>query len=220
MAISYTKQMFIQRIIQHIANGFPNDNFSTSDNEVLLYIDQALAFNLVGRVWADAKIEGNIAVPEAYLTTYLLPILQQDNITKEWFTTLPQPPVNLPLGYSIDRGYFANTVNGVGKEIYFIKAKRVGYRTNMPLPFGVRAWIEGSTIRLMVSDGSPLLNQNLYVRMASTRTSNITDIMNLPDDAIEGIFTNVVAKLMQRMQIPKDVIKDDLSVGATNITNK
>lgn len=220
MAIPYTKEMLSQRIMQHIANGFPNDSFSASTNEVILYIDQALAYTIVGQVWNNAKVEGNIVMPESYLTTYLLPALAQDNFTKEWYTTLPQPPLSLPLGYSLDLAYFANTTYGKGIQINLIRAKRVALRKNLPRQFGVDGWVEGSKFILEASDGSSLLNNNLYVRMAKSRTDDITEVMNMPDDAIELIFNNVVAKLMQRMQIPKDVIADDLPIGATNVTNK
>jgi hypothetical protein len=205
--------MFIQRIRKHVANGFPNDEFSTSENEILLYIDQALAFNLIGQTYNNSKVEGSIAVPDAYLVTYALPALTQDNITKEWTTTLPQPPVSLPLGYSLDRCYFADSVNGIGTEVALIKPKRVAYRNNMPRPLGVNARIEGNTIFLDASNGSSLLNKNLYVRMASTRTANVDDVMNVPDDAIDAIFNSVVDKLTKRYSEPKDVIKDELGAG-------
>lgn len=211
--ITYTKQMLIQRIRQHMANDFPSEEFSATENEVLLYVDQALAYNLIGQVYNAAKVEGNICVPEGYLTTYLLPALQQDNVTNYWFTTLPQPPISLPLGYSIDDAYFANSSDGKGTMVFFIKQKRVSYRGNMPMPFGVRAWVEGSKITLAASDGSSLLGQNLYVRMTNTRTSSVSDVMNLPDDAIEMIFMNVVGKLKDRLQVPQDIIADDLAAG-------
>lgn len=218
MAIVYSKKMLIQRIRQHMADDFPNSEFGASENEVLLYIDQALAYSLVGQAYANAKIEGALCVPEAYLITYLLPAVQFDNVTKEWYSTLPQPPVSLPLGYSIDRIYFANEVDGVGNNVFMIKAKRVAYRDNMPKPWGVSAWVEGNQIKLKANNGTSLLGNPLYVRMASTRTSNVNDVMALPDDVIESIFTNVVAKLKDRMAIPKDVIKDDVPSGATNQT--
>ena len=211
--IPYTKKLLIQRIRQHFVNDFPNSDISVSENETLLYIDQALAFNLVGQVYAQAKVEGNIAMPEAYLTTYLLPALQQDNVTKEWYSMLPQPPISLPLGYSIDMGYFANKVNGKGRNVFFIKAKRAAYRNNMPRPMGVNARIEGSKIILDASDGTSLLGENFYIRMASTRTDDVNATLGIPDDAIEGIFSNVVAKLKDRLQLPKDVIQDDISAG-------
>ncbi len=205
--------MLSQRIMQHIANGFPNDSFSASTNEVILYIDEAIASTIVGQTYANAKVEGVLVMNEAWLITYLMAALQQDNITKNWFSTLPQPPLGLPLGYSIPNVYFANSVNGKGKAVLPIKNKRVSYRENMPMPFGIRYWVEGSAIWLAASDGTSLLNQPLYVQMPSSRTANITDVMAMPDDAIEAVFNNVVAKLTQRMQLPKDIIADNLPSG-------
>ncbi len=147
------------------------------------------------------------------MTTYLLPALQQDTVTKNWYSTLPQPPVSLPLGYSIDEGYFANSLNGKGIQIFWIKQKRVAFRGNMPKPFGVLGWVEGSKIWLEATDGGSLLNQNFYVRMAATRTEDLDATMALPDDAIEQIFNQVVMKLKDRMQLPKDIIQDDISAG-------
>lgn len=211
--ITYSKAQLIERIKKHINNDFPSSEFNTTDNEILLYIDQALAFGLIGQVFSMAKVEGNLATPEAYLTTYSLPSLSQDNITKDWYSTLPQPPISLPLGVSITHAYFANSTYGKGRSIFLIKGHRVAYREDMPMPFGVRAWIEGSKIWLAASDGSSLLNETCYVTMTNTRTSSLSDTMSLPDDAIEQIFSNVVSKLKDRINMPQDIIQDDISAG-------
>jgi hypothetical protein len=213
MAIAYTYRQLVERIRRHIANEFPDSSFSVSENETQLYIEQALAATIVGQVYAGAKVEGNLVMPEAYLTTYLLPALTQDSVTREWTTTLPQPPLSLPLGYSIDNGYFANSVNGRGKQVAFVKAKSVSYRDDMPYPNRVMAWVEGVTVKLKVPDGSSLLNENFYVRMASSRISGLTDTMTIPGDAIEPIFNNVVQKIINRLQLPKDIIQDDIGAG-------
>lgn len=211
--------MLIQRIRKHISNGYANDDFSTSDREIMLYIDEALAFNAVGQIYNGAKVLGSLEVPEGYLTRYALAALVQDQITGEWYTTLPQPPVSLPLGYSITRCYFANAQNGVSQEILPIKAKRVPYRNNLPRPAGAEYKISnGSTIFITANDGSPLYGVPVYVEMLNTRTSSMTDVLNLPDDAIEGIFINVTQKLKDRYGMPKDIIKDD--IGAGNTTQK
>lgn len=207
--------MLIQRIRKHVSNGYANDDFSTSDKEIMLYIDEALAFNAIGQVYAGAKVLGTIDVPEGYLTTYQLSALIQDQTTGAWYATLPQPPVSLPLGYSITRAYFANAGNGVSQDILPIKAKRAAYRNNMPRPAGAEYRVNGSKIYITANDGSPLYNQPVYVEMLNTRTSNINETLNLPDDAIEGIFNNVVQKLTQRYGMPKDVIKDDIGAGIT-----
>lgn len=217
--VEYTKKMLIQRIRKHISNGYANDDFSTSDKELMLYIDQALAFNAVGQVYAGAKVMGTIDVPEGYLTTYSLSALVQDPVTSAWYATLPQPPVSLPLGYSITRAYFASTSFGVSQDILPIKAKRAAYRNNMPRPAGAEYRIvNGSQIHITANDGTALNGLPVYVEMLNTRTSTMSETLNLPDDAIEGIFNNVIQKLTQRYGNPKDIIKDD--IGAGNTTQK
>lgn len=218
--VPYTKLQLIQRVKQHIANGFPDAAFTSTNNEVLLYIDQAIAFTVVGQAYAGAKVEGNLVMPEAWLTTYSLPALTFNNITRDWSTILPQPPLSLPLGYSITRGFFASSAYGTGTDIIWIKSKRVARREYMPRQFGVYGRVEGSILFLEASDGGSLLGNTFYVTMAKSRTDSISETLNMPDDAIEAVFQNVVAKLIQRMQLPKDIIQDDLPVGATNITNK
>ena len=81
----------------------------------------------------------------------------------------------------------------------------------MPLPYGARYWVTGSKIWLASNDGGSLLSYTVYVEMIKTRTESLTETMNLPDDAIENIFNNVVGKLIQRMQLPKDVVAEKLT---------
>lgn len=211
--IPYTKQQLIQRLRQHIVNDFPSADLNVTERETLLYIDQALAFGMVGQVYAGAKVEGNLVMPEAWLTTYTLPTLTQDTITGEWYTTLPQPPVSLPLGYSITDIYPVQAGMGKGKSFMPVKSKRTTYRDNMPKPLGGLYKILGSKIILSVSDGSSLYGVTFYAEMAKTRTESLSETLNMPDDAIEVIFNNVIAKLKDRLQLPQDVIQDDISPG-------
>src|ERR1700749_596197 len=110
--IIYNKLQFIQRVQNHMRNGWPGSDATLTDNIVLLYIDQALAYTVVGQVYANAKVEGTLVTPEGWLTTYNLTNIQQDSNTGDWYVTLPQPPVSLPLGYSITNAYFAQTAYG------------------------------------------------------------------------------------------------------------
>lgn len=216
MAVPYNRKQLIQRIVKHMANGFPNDSFATTTNEVMLYIDQAIAYGLVGQVWMQAKVTGVMEMPEAYLVTLQLPPLQEDPNTGYWFTTLPQPPVSLPLGYSINRIYTAGPGSRQNQDFFMIKANRVGRRTNMPMPGGIRSWIDYSNATVVycaASDNQPLLGVPVFVQMPTNRTSDITLPMNLPDDAIESIFNSVVGQLTKRYQEPKDVVNDDLPAG-------
>lgn len=213
MALSYSWRQLINQIERHVNDGFSSSDWKVSQNEILLQIEQSLAFALVGSMYAMAKVEGNLSTPEGVLTTYSLPALAQDNITQEWFTTLPQPPLSLPLGYSITDGYFADSVHGKGEPIIFIKAKRVVYRNVLPKQYGVNAHVKGSKIILEAYDGANLYGKTLYVTMAGTRITDLDAVLNVPDDMISTIFTAVTTKLLQRAQVPKDIIQDDISQG-------
>ena len=212
--IPYTKKMFLQRVRKHVSDTrLISDSFSASDKEILLYIDSALAVTMVGQVYNNAKIEGNIAVPEAYLTTYSLLSPVSDPDTGYWFSSLPQPPVSLPLGYSINRVYFTDPQFGVSQDAIPIKAKRLSYRMNLPMPTGVRYWVENKLLWMAASNNQSLANMNLKVQMIKTRTDDISEDMALPDDAIQGIFDKVVQTLVQRYGFPQDVIQDNLPAG-------
>jgi hypothetical protein len=216
MAIPYTRQQLIQRIRKHLNNGFPNDAYATSTNEISLYIDQANAFGLVGMVWMGAKVTGYMEMPEGYLATLQLPALQQDANSGDWFTALPQPPVSLPLGYSIVRVYSTAPNSQGNQDFFMIKANRVGRRTNMPMPGGIRCWVDytnATILRCAASDNQPLQGIPVFVQMPITRAPDITLPMNLPDDAIDSIFTQVTGWLTKRYQSPKDIINDDLPAG-------
>lgn len=214
MATPHTKKMLVERLQIHMANNFPTSESSFTNAQVLLYIDAALAFNLVGQVWQNAKLEGNIDVPEGYLSTFSLTGVTQNQSTGVWEVPLPQTPVSLALGYSVTEVYFADSAYGKSQTVFPIENKRVAIRSFMPMPTGVRYWVEGKTLCLQASNGASLYNQNLYVRMPKTRTVDINEELLIPDDAIQMIFDTVVKSLVQRLQFPQEVINDGLPAGA------
>lgn len=207
MAITYSKKMLIERIKRHMADGFPNDEFTMTDNEILLYIDSALAALLVGNVYGLAKVTGAIATPEAYIVTTELDALIQDNVTGEWYATLPQTPISLPLGYSITNVYFGT------EPVLPIKTQRVAFRDFMPKPIGSSYRVKGNNIYVKAKDNSALAPYTLYVDMVSTRTSDVNESMNVPDDIIQSVFDTVVERCIKRLAMPKDIVKDYLGAG-------
>lgn len=217
MALPYSRQQLIQRIRKHVNDGFINDDFSISDREITLYINDAIAFGLVGNMYAGAKVTGALEVPEGYLVTYLLPAVSKDRVSGNWKSTLPQPPLSLPLGHSITRVYFDVGDGSISYDCYPIKTKRTPYRIYMPMQPGIRYWAENSTLWLAAADGTSLYGYPLYVQMPSARSSDMTSPLNLPDDAVNAVFDMVVNKIKQRQSMPRDIISDDLPAGANNV---
>jgi hypothetical protein len=205
--------MLVERLRRHFSNGFPSSESSISENEMLLYIDEAVPFVMKGQMFENAKVTGFLETPDAYMTTYELPVLTRNAALSVWETTLPVPPLSLPSGYSINDLFFASEENGVGHNVFIVKQKRLSYRDYMPKPSGVHASIDGKTIRLQHWEGSSLFGLQLYARMPSTRTGGLDDVMNLPDDAISGVFNYVDKIISRRLMMPQDIIKDNLPAG-------
>lgn len=216
-AIAFNKKQLIERVRRHLADGWPAVEFSVTTNEVLLYIDAAIASTLVASMVGIAKLTKELSTPESYIITTQLSPLVKNDATNEWYATLPQTPLSLSLGYSITNAYFADAANGQSQPIWLIKAKRSAFREYMPRPGGTSATVRGNIIYIKEKYATALAGFSVYVDMVTTRTSDITAPMNLPDDAIDAVFDKVVAKCMQRMGIPRDVVKDNIGEGATNI---
>ncbi len=212
MAIAYTKKMFIERVQKHLADGFPDEDFKITSNEILLYIDTTIPFVMKGQMFENAKVTGVLDVPEAYLVSYDFTVSNK-NAIGEWYVTLPQTPLELPTGYDITNVYIADPPSGRSQNALPIKNKRVSYRNYMPVPNGFSYRLEGRTMFLKTWDGGSLLDYNLVVQMPVSRTDSITDVMSLPDGAIEPIFQRVISTILQRYNIPQDIIKDNLPAG-------
>lgn len=213
MAINYSRRTLIQRCIQDVSKDFPSSEFPISENEVHLYLDQAIAFTCVGNIYAGAKLSGVLEVPEGYLATFQMDALVQDVNTGEWYATLPQVPLSLPIGYSVTDAYLANPTNGQSQSVLWVKAKRRPFRDFMPKPSGIHGRLENERIYLKATNGQPLSEETLFVQMPSTRNTDLDAILTIPDDAIESVFEAVTAKMRRRLGMPLDAIKDDLPVN-------
>lgn len=211
MAIAYTKQMFIERVKKHLADGFPHSSFPITDNEILLLIDANIPVVMKGQMFENSKNIGVFETPEAYLVTYELETVQ-DTTTQEWVATLPQPPVALPIGYSITRAYYS--MDGFQtNDVFWVKGKRAAYRDYLPKAAAIYARVVGSELRLKGNENQILNEYNIFVEMPTSRTVSKSDVMNLPDDAISMIFDKTIVTLAQRYNLPQDIIKDNLPAG-------
>jgi hypothetical protein len=83
----------------------------------------------------------------------------------------------------------------------------------LPKPDGVYFRIEGRKMFLQATSNQPLYNYTISVQMPISRTSDIDAVMNIPDDALELVFNAVVKQLVQRIQMPFDVVNDNLPAG-------
>lgn len=209
---TYSNRTFIQRIKNDLNNGLPDSDFPLSDNEILFHIDQAKATAMIGNIYANAKVEGALCTPEAFLTTYSLTLTKDEN-AGDWYGSLPQPPVSLPLGYSITDVFLASAADGGRQSLYPIEAKTVAYMDDLPKPPGSGYWVVGKVLHAKAGNGQSLLNKTLYVTMAKTRSTSMDDDLNLPDDVIDAVYNLVMDKFRKRIASPQDIIQDGLPAG-------
>lgn len=212
MAITYSKQLFIERVKKHLADGFPHTSFPITDNEIMLYIDAEIPFVMKQQMFENSKVIGTLETPEAYLSTYEI-APTQDEQTQEWVATLPQPPVDLPLGYSITRVY-ASFQGFETDDFLPLSAKRSAFRNQLPQSPNILYRVNnGQEIRIKPPTNMNIYGTTILVEMPISRTDDKTATMNLPDSAISLIFDRVIARILQRYSIPQDIIKDNLPAG-------
>jgi len=200
----------IRRINRRIMNGYPSIGSTLSDNEIELYLIEAIATVMIQEANTSMQIEGVRSIHEGFITTYKITTITKDNTTGFYTVTLPHPPIGMPLGLSIISPYFASS-GQISFPLIAVHPNQRGIYNQMPTPnYGIYYWVENNTMYL---DGRGVIVSGLgtlYIPMPSPRpaTNNDTDPINLPDEAMSMVFDMVVTKLTARLQTPQDNFND------------
>lgn len=213
-----TKQTYgtlIERIKKFIENGWPTITFTSTDNEILLYVYEAVGQAIVTASNQGLQIDGIRSLPEGYITEFSfdMSVIPTDVDTNNKIIDLPAPPVSLPLGYSISAPYFT----GLGSSSYpliAIESHTRGYALKLPTPnFGVYYYIQGSKMNLVSPSAADLSSFKLKVPMMSPRSQNgsMDDQLNIPDDQMGPIFDTVTNRLIKKHAQPKDNVNDGIA---------
>lgn len=213
MIKNITYKVFIEQIQRRLQNDFPSSEFTVTANEISLYVYQALSTAITVAANQYYALEGMYTTPDSFVSTFKFPA---SSLTRDWDTgryliTLPHPPVNLPLGYSI----LSPVLVGQGRKsisLIAINGYQKGYALKFAVPgYGIFYEIEGNQM-LITCEDMDLINSDLklYVSMLSPRgqTGNDTDTINAPDETLAVVFDQVVARLAQRVATPKDANND------------
>ena len=213
MITTITYGKFVEQIKRFVSNGWPDIADNYTDNEILMYIYQMTAAEIVIASTNNMKYTGFFSTPEGFITNYDFPanLFNKDANTGYYYVTLPEPPVNLPIGYSIQSPVFV----GLGSESFpliWVQTFQRGYATKLPLPnYGVFCFVQNNTLFLDTQQQS-LFNSGLTLRvpMLSSRstTGADTDLMNVSDDQQAAIFDMVVDKLTGRINRPQVLTND------------
>ena len=208
-----TRQQLIDRILRYYYDGVPDDQAEISSNEVDLYINDAIATVINKQAMDEYNITGIMGVPEGYITTYTIPTPSLNDSTGFYYSTIPHPPMGLA-GESGVVGVFFGGGWGQSKPILHVKPQEVDYFTNMPIPpQAAFYWIEGARIYFWCRTDITHISDSIYIRMATNVQSSNSAVLNVPPEAVELIFTDVIQRLLPRKNVKPDNIIDGKENG-------
>jgi len=205
-----TRQQLIDRVLRFYYDGTPSDDAVLTSNEVDLYINDAIATVINKQSIEAYNITGIVSVPEGYVTTYELtaPVLNQ--FTGYYSTTLPHPPIGLPDLAGVTGVYFGGN-KGQSRPILYVSSREMDYFISMPKPpQAAFYWIENRTIYFWCRTDISAISDKIYIRMATNVQSGTNDVLNVPPEAIDMVFSLVTQKLLERKKIPVDLINDGI----------
>lgn len=203
-----TRQQLIDRILRYYYDGIPDDQAEISTNEVDLYINDAIATVINKQATDEYNITGIMSVPEGYITTYTIPTPSLSDPTGFYYSTLPHPPLGLPGECGVVGVYFGGSW-GQSKPILHVKPQEVDYFAFMPMPpQAAFYWIENNKIYFWCRTDLTNISDTIYIRMASNIQADNSTALNVPPDAVELIFQDVIGKLLPRKNIKADNIID------------
>jgi hypothetical protein len=207
---SITYAVAVERIKRRIFNGWPTVAENLSNNELLLYLYEAIALVMVQTSNNGLQVDGIRSIPEGFITTYKFTSFTKDTLTGYYTFILPHAPIGLPLGYSILSPYFASA-SGTSYPLIAVHPYQRGYYDKIASPkYGIFYFVENNDFYIDFRGADAMAVGTLYVPMLSPRpqTGNDTDLVNLPDDAMSMVFDIVVNKLTQRLKAPQDNLND------------
>ena len=158
----------------------------------------------------EYNITGIMSVPEGYITTYTVPTPSLDDQTGFYMSTLPHPPMGLP-GESGVVGVFFGGGMGQSKPVLHVKPHEVDYFSFMPMPpQAAFYWVENRKIYFWCRTDISHITDTIYIRMATNVQSDNTAVLNVPPEAVELIFADVLQRLMPRKGIVQDNVVDGI----------
>jgi hypothetical protein len=203
-----TRKALIEQVRRLYYGGIPSDDATLTENEVNLYINQAIAY--IAKVnYTDAiKLDGVETVSDAFYATFKNLAITKDNDTGYYSTTLPHPPLGLSRGYGISTVTFpVNT--GLAKAPTPISPRELDIIDNLKSPPSrIYYWAEGN--KLWFKSYVNLVGRFAIVRMVSAENTDLTSEVNVPVEYISDMINWILNQLKVRKGMPEDTTNDGL----------
>jgi hypothetical protein len=196
-------QNMVDRVRRTYYNDYPDDSSVLTDNEILLFINDAVAAAITKQTNEEYAVTGIMSVPEGYISSFQLNSFTKNADTGFYTATLPHPPIGLPGNSGVQSCFFIGT-KGQSKPILYVSPNEVDFFRFMPNPpHAAYYWIEGNTIYFFVKSNLPT-GSKINVRMATHITNNLDASINVPPDAVDFVYSMVLQRLLQRKGINSD----------------
>lgn len=198
-----TKAQLIELIQRDFNNGLPFDDAQITDNEVSLWLGQAIASVMEERYRKDAEIESITYMNDFYYATFKNRTVSKDSDTGYYYLCLPQIPLGLPRGIAISGVYFKSAEGQLTETVIQIAPQEIDVMRSLPMPKNkIYGWAEGQTFYMMSYKNIKDLKG--IVRMV---TSKFEDCDEIPDNIGIQAADLVIRRLRTRAGI-QDISND------------
>lgn len=204
-----TRKALIEQVRRLYYGGIPSDDANLTENEVNLYVNQAIAY--VAKVnYTDAiKLDGVETVSDAFYATFKNLAITKDNDTGYYSTTLPHAPLGLSRGYGISSVTFPVSSGVLAKAPTPISPREIEYIEQIKIPPSkVFYWAEGN--KLWFKSYQNLVGKFAIVRMVSAENNDMTTELNVPIEYISDMINWILNQLKVRKGMPEDTTNDGL----------
>lgn len=202
-----TKAQMIELIQRDVNNGLPFDDAQITDNEVSLWLGQAVATIMEQRYKESAEIESITYMNDFYYATFKNRTVSKDTDTGYYYLCLPQVPLGLPRGIAISGVYFKSAEGQLTETVIQIAPQEIDVMRSLPMPKNkIYGWAEGELFYMMSYKNIKDLKG--VVRMV---TSKFGDSDDIPDNIGVAAADLVIRRLRTRTGL-QDISNDGTDI--------
>ena len=206
-----TRKIIIEQIRRQYYGGVPSDDANLSENEVNMYLSQAIAYIAKVNYTDSIKLDGIENISDAFYATFKNISILKDDDTGYYYCTLPHPPLGLSRGYGISTVTFPAGTGNLAKAPIPISPRELDYLTEIKLPPSkIFYWAEGNL--LYFKSYINLVGKFAIVRMVSAESNDFNSVLNVPEEYIADIINYVINQLKFRKSIPEDITNDGIDL--------
>ena len=203
-----TRAQLVELIQRDINNGLPFDDAQITDNEISLWLGQAIATVMEERYRKDSEMESITYMNDMYYATFKNRLVSKDTDTGYYYFALPQVPLGLPRGISIAGVYFKSAEGQLTDTVIQIAPQEIDIMRVLPMPKNkVFGWTEGSTFYMMSYKN--LKDLKAIVRMVTSEAT--PDSTDIPDNIGLAATDLVIRRLRARAGF-QDISNDGVDI--------